>query len=55
MEVLKVSSKSKPSSVAGALANAFRERLLLMEKNVQLLNLLLKQENKLAMPTFLKN
>ena len=26
MEVLKVSSKSKPSSVAGALANAFRER-----------------------------
>ena len=25
MEVLKVSSKSKPSSVAGALANAFRE------------------------------
>lgn len=26
MEVLKVSSKSKPNSVAGALANAFRER-----------------------------
>ena len=26
MEVLKVSSKPKPSSVAGALANAFRER-----------------------------
>jgi stage V sporulation protein S len=26
MEVLKVSSKSKPSSVAGALANAFREK-----------------------------
>lgn len=26
MEVLKVSSKSKPSSVAGALANAFRDR-----------------------------
>ena len=26
MEVLKVSSKSKPSSVAGALANASRER-----------------------------
>lgn len=25
MEVLKVSSKSKPNSVAGALANAFRE------------------------------
>lgn len=28
MEVLKVSSKSKPNSVAGALANAFRERNL---------------------------
>jgi stage V sporulation protein S len=26
MEVLKVSSKSKPNSVAGALANAFREK-----------------------------
>ena len=26
MDVLKVSSKSKPSSVAGALANAFREK-----------------------------
>ena len=26
MEVLKVSSKSNPNSVAGALANAFRER-----------------------------
>lgn len=26
MEVLKVSSKSKPNSVAGALANAFRDR-----------------------------
>ena len=26
MEVLKVSSKSKPNSVAGALANAFREQ-----------------------------
>ncbi len=26
MDVLKVSSKSKPNSVAGALANAFRER-----------------------------
>ena len=26
MEVLKVSSKSKPSSVAGARANAFREK-----------------------------
>ena len=26
MEVLKVSSKSKPDSVAGALANAFREK-----------------------------
>ena len=26
MEVLKVSSKSKPSSVAGALANAFRDQ-----------------------------
>jgi stage V sporulation protein S len=26
MEVLKVSSKSKPNSVAGALANALRER-----------------------------
>lgn len=26
MEILKVSSKSKPSSVAGALANAFRTR-----------------------------
>ena len=26
MEVLKVSSKSKPKSVAGALANAFREK-----------------------------
>ena len=28
MEVLKVSSKSNPNSVAGALANAFRERVL---------------------------
>ena len=26
MEVLKVSSKSKPNSVAGALANAFRDK-----------------------------
>lgn len=26
MDVLKVSSKSKPNSVAGALANAFREK-----------------------------
>ena len=26
MEVLKVSSKSKPNSVAGAVANAFREK-----------------------------
>ena len=26
MEILKVSSKSKPNSVAGALANAFKER-----------------------------
>lgn len=26
MDILKVSSKSKPNSVAGALANAFRER-----------------------------
>ncbi len=26
MEILKVSSKSKPSSVAGALANSFREK-----------------------------
>ena len=26
MEVLKVSSKSKPNSVAGALANAFKDR-----------------------------
>lgn len=26
MEILKVSSKSKPNSVAGALANAFREK-----------------------------
>ena len=26
MEVLKVSSRSKPNSVAGALANAFREK-----------------------------
>lgn len=26
MELLKVSSKSKPNSVAGALANAFREK-----------------------------
>ena len=26
MEVLKVSTKSKPNSVAGALANAFREK-----------------------------
>lgn len=26
MEILKVSSKSKPSSVAGALANAFRNK-----------------------------
>lgn len=26
MEVIKVSSKSKPNSVAGALANAFREK-----------------------------
>ncbi len=26
MEILKVSSKSNPNSVAGALANAFRER-----------------------------
>ena len=26
MEILKVSSKSKPNSVAGALANSFRER-----------------------------
>lgn len=26
MEVLKVSSKSKPNSVAGALANAFKEK-----------------------------
>ena len=26
MEVLKVSSKSKPNSVAGSLANAFREK-----------------------------
>lgn len=26
MEVLKVSSKSRPSSVAGALANAFRDK-----------------------------
>lgn len=28
MEILKVSSKSKPSSVAGALANAFRNRVV---------------------------
>ena len=28
MEILKVSSKSKPISVAGALANAFRDRTL---------------------------
>ncbi len=28
MEILKVSSKSKPNSVAGALANAFKERHL---------------------------
>ena len=26
MEILKVSSKSKPNSVAGALANAFKEK-----------------------------
>lgn len=28
MEVLKVSTKSKPNSVAGALANAFREKAM---------------------------
>ncbi len=28
MEILKVSSKSKPSSVAGALANAFRTKVI---------------------------
>lgn len=28
MEVLKVSSKSKPNSVAGALANAFRDKTI---------------------------
>lgn len=34
MELLKVSSKSKPSSVAGAIANAFRDRSIVEMQTV---------------------
>ena len=35
MEILKVSSKSNPNSVAGALANVFREKDMLKFKRLE--------------------
>ena len=49
MEVLKVSSKSKPNSVAGALANAFRERGTVEIQAIGLEHLI-KQSKRLQSP-----